>query len=188
MSAAEPPRSHRAPRVHVVLMGLRGSGKSTVSRALAQLVGLPALDLDDATARALGHTSVGAAWAAMGEPAFRAAEAAQLRSTLAMPPQVLALGGGTPTAPGAADLLRAAARDGTAVIVYLSAPPAVLRARLAAASMTDRPSLTGASPLDEIEAVYARRDPIYRGLATHIVDASMQVDAIAAHIARRLGA
>lgn len=158
---------------HLVLIGLRGSGKSTLGAALATRQGIPFLDLDDETAAALGCDSVAAAWKEHGEAAFRAAETRCLREALARPIHIIALGGGTPTAPGAANLLRDATSTGRSVIAYLRADPALLRARLSAegeAAMANRPSLTGKDPLDEIETIYAARDPLYRSIATRVIE------------------
>ncbi|QKK09396.1 MAG: hypothetical protein HND58_15340 [Planctomycetota bacterium] len=54
-------------------------------------------------------------------------------------------------------------------IVYLRAQPETLRARLGAAD-ANRPSLTGAGTLGEIDAVFAARDGLYRELATEIIE------------------
>jgi shikimate kinase len=160
--------------VNLLLIGLRGSGKTTIGRLLADRSGVAwpggFLDLDDLTARHLGARSVGEAWAKHGEPAFRRAESEVLGSALGKDRQVIALGGGTPTSPGAAKLLEAERRAGRARIVYLRADPEVLRARLSAADMSNRPSLTGGDPLAEIEAVFARRDQAYLDLADDVVD------------------
>ncbi|MDX2114317.1 MAG: shikimate kinase [Planctomycetota bacterium] len=158
----------------LILIGLRASGKSTLARALAAAQQLPCADLDHLTAAELGHDSVRAAWAAVGEPAFRIAETRALARALETPGDlVLALGGGTPTAPGAAELLRAARDAGHAVIVYLRCTPDELRRRLAAAgpaALADRPSLTGAAPLDEIESVFRARDSLYSSLASRTLE------------------
>lgn len=167
-----------ARRLPIVLIGLRGSGKSTLGKALARQQGLDFLDLDDLTAGALGHSSAGEAFNAAGERAFRAAEARALAEVLARPfLGVLALGGGTPTAPGAADLLVPPAR-----VVYLRSSPGTLRRRLAATDVAARPSLTGAPMLDEIDAVFAVRDPLYQRLADLVIqtDAMDEAQACAA--------
>jgi shikimate kinase len=152
---------------HVILIGLRGSGKTTIGRLLARDLRTSFVDLDDRTPAVLGAASVADAWAAHGEPAFRDAETTALATVLAEPPGVLALGGGTPTAPGAADLLRAACERG-ATILYLRGTPAALAARLARSHNSHRPSLTGhaANSIEEITKVFDARDPLYRTLAT----------------------
>lgn len=155
--------------MNLVLIGLRGSGKSVVGRLVASRLGRPLVDLDEITPGLLGARSVAEAWAGRGEPAFREAEARALADALRSDGRVLALGGGTPTAPGAADLLRAQRGAGRARIVYLAAGAATLRDRLAGADNAHRPSLTGGDLLAEIETVLLRRDPLYRGLADHIV-------------------
>jgi len=149
----------------VVLLGLRGSGKSTVGAALAPRLGVPFVDLDDRTPALLSETGCADALAKHGEPAFRAAEHDALERVLSEPgPIVLALGGGTPTAPGAAGLLRGA----DALLVYLRARPETLRDRLARTDLDGRPSLTGAGTLEEISALFEARDPLYADLATVI--------------------
>jgi shikimate kinase len=84
---------------------------------------------------------------------------------------VIALGGGTPTAPGARALLDAARAKGTIRIVLLEAPPAVLGARLSIAP-GDRPLLMGANFAEEAELLANRRLPVYRELA----DATVRTD------------
>lgn len=166
----------------VILIGLRGAGKSTAGAALARRAGLPFIDLDDRTAAALGHPTAAAAFEA-GEPAFRAAEAASLRAVLAGPSAVLALGGGTPTAPGAADLIRAARASGHARTLYLRASPATLRARLAATDLAARPSLTGTHALDEIGTIFTARDARYSELADTIIETDrLTPDTLAQHL------
>ena len=176
---------HANPDAAVVLIGLRGSGKTTLGRLLATALSSGFIDLDDRTRARTGHASVSAAFRAVGEPAFRAAEAAALEETLATcPPRtVIALGGGTPTAPGAHALLQRAAAEGRIRVVLLEAPPAVLGARLNAAP-GDRPLLMGADFAEEAALLAARRMPIYRGLAAAIVDTSRPTDqALAALVA-----
>lgn len=170
MAPISPAPEAHATGPHLLLIGLRASGKSTLGAALARALARPFIDLDDRTAQALGAPDAARAWAAHGEPAFRAAETGALRDALRGPRAVIALGGGTPTAPGAADLLRAACAARTARIVYLAAPPALLRARLARTDLATRPPLTPRGTLDEIDAVHAARDPLYRALASRTIE------------------
>jgi shikimate kinase len=159
-----------APVPKIVLMGLRGSGKSTVGRLLADRLGDAFLDLDDATAARLGSSDPAGAISRLGMDRFRLAEADALREALAGDARVIALGGGTPTAPGAADVLRRSTRDGSIVVLYLHADVGSLRTRLASTDTATRPSLTGRGTLDEIGPVYLERDPLYRSLATRVIE------------------
>lgn len=152
----------------IVLMGLRGSGKSTLGRLLGEELGREFVDLDERTPRVLGHESLREAWDQRGEEAFREAEVEALRDVLSQG-VVLALGGGTPTAPGAPAMLREARARG-AILVYLRGSPEALGARLLREENRDRPSLTGAGVVEEIAVVFAARDPLYRELATIAVD------------------
>ncbi len=184
-------------RVQLVLIGLRGSGKTSIARLLAQRRGAPWIDLDDLTPTFVEldppASSVRDAWERAGEAAFRDAEVRALTDLLSESPaacphpaRIIALGGGTPTAkrlPGptphapiatsgaSAESLLRDARDRDAIrIIYLRASPGVLRARLEASDHASRPSLTGANFLDEIPRIYARRDPLYAAIADQTVD------------------
>jgi shikimate kinase len=154
-------------------MGLRGSGKSTLGRLVAQRAGLAFVDLDDVTTSLLGEGTLAELWAQHGEAAFREAEVRALRERVLapdLPQQVVALGGGTPTAPGAAALLRNAVSRGGIRLVYLRAGPEVLRARLARTDTLARPTLTGHGTLEEIGRVFAARDGVYRALASRVLE------------------
>lgn len=155
------------PRTATVLIGLRGSGKTTLGRLLAARRAVAFVDLDDRTVASAGHASVNAMFRAVGEGAFRLAERAALEASLAQDAaagSVIALGGGTPTAPGAREMLEAARDAGRIRIVLLDAPPAVLGARLAVAP-GDRPLLMGADFAEEAALLAERRMPAYRALA-----------------------
>lgn len=153
-----------------MLIGLRGSGKSTLGRALAAAQGCVFVDLDEVTPQVMGFGSVAEAWGARGESEFRAAEAAALQEALRGDGVVIALGGGTPTAPGCAERLIEERRAGRVVVAYLRAEPAALRERLRGRIDASRPSLTGKDPLAEIDDVFAARDPLYQRLATRMVE------------------
>lgn len=152
------------------LVGLRGAGKSSLGRELASRRGLTYVDLDTWTAAAASTESPGAALSTLGEAAFRRAEACALRVVLSYRRQVVALGGGTPTAPGAERLIRDARAVGHVRVIYLRAQPATLRSRLAGTNIKDRPSLTGAGTLEEIDALFAQRDPLYQRIADVVID------------------
>lgn len=170
-----------SPDQNVLLIGLRGSGKSTVGALLADALGLGFLDLDTAALDRLGASTVAQAWSRFGESTFRDAEVDCLRQALSRKGVVIAAGGGTPTAPGAARMIRRMKEQNSVRVVYLRCSPVSLRRRLrqSATSDPDRPSLTGADPLDEIEAVFAARDPLYRSLACAVIDAEEPARSVA---------
>jgi shikimate kinase len=154
------------PAPSIVLIGLRCAGKSLVGARLAERLGRPFVELDAVTSGLLGARSAGEALLSAGAAAFRAAETEALRLVLGAPGRVVALGGGTPTAPGAADLLRRERASGTALVVYLRLPADTLRRRLAATGPADRPSVTGLGTIEEVDRLLAERDPLYASLAS----------------------
>ncbi len=172
---------------NVLLIGLRGSGKSTVGPMLAERLERQFIDLDVVTLWRLRMPTVQRAWAEAGVVRFRQAEADALRDSIESPDRVIAAGGGTPTAPGAERLIRAAAAEGGLFVVYLREEPATLVDRLRAAGETDdRPSLTGADPIAEVWDVYTDRDPLYRDLASIVIDGASSAQDAAARIIARL--
>ncbi|HEY9416398.1 MAG TPA: shikimate kinase [Pseudonocardia sp.] len=88
----------------LILVGPPGSGKSTVGRAVAAQLGVDFRDLDDDVRDAHG-LEAGDLVVELGRERFQEVEVELLRTVLATYDGVLALGGGTPTAPGAAELL-----------------------------------------------------------------------------------
>ena len=147
------------------LIGLRGSGKSTVGRLLADRLGVPFHDAD-AMLEAAAKKSIREMIASEGEPAFRDLEEQILAKLIAKGPAVIATGGGV--------ILREANRrrireSGKAI--WLTADVATLSARLAADPGTAdrRPNLTVGGRA-EIEELLKAREPIYRACANCIVD------------------
>ncbi len=176
---------HPPDAAHLVLIGLRASGKSTVGAALAARRGLPFIDLDEHTRRRLACATIREAFERAGERAFRYAESEALAAALDAPTSVLALGGGTPTAPGAADRLAEMRRTGRAFVIFLDPPVEVLATRLRRQE-GDRPSLTGRGVVEEIGEIAAARRPLYAALADlrllDDVDPESLVSIITSHV------
>ena len=154
------------PRVHLALLGLRCSGKSSVGRELARLLDRELVDLDERIVRLFGAEDTSPARTAglileeRGESRFRDLEETALVETLLAPrPLVIATGGGVVERP--ANRRRLA---GACVCVWLRAPLPELARRMRS-DPTPRPSLTGADPADELEALARRRDPWYAATA-----------------------
>lgn len=151
-------------------MGLRGCGKSTLAPLAAARLGLGWLDLDDMTKTRLGARTVADAWTRAGEAGFRAAEFDALRGALTDEEGVLALGGGTLMNDAARVWFSEYRQAHPVFLIYLRITPGVQRARLAQSSVADRPSLTGKGVLEELDDVFALRDPVYRSLADEVIE------------------
>ena len=170
----------------LVLIGLRLSGKSTLGPIAARQLGLEFMDLDDAVLQHLGATNVTHAFHDMGEAAWRnAGESAELARLLgAKKSCVLSLGGGTPMALGAEQILRQAQARGEIFIVLLDPGESELAMRLAN-NRGDRPPLpssvlTGDARADaatEVRALFESRMPLYRALANMIIDTKQSQNA-----------
>ncbi|HXA27178.1 MAG TPA: 3-dehydroquinate synthase [Candidatus Angelobacter sp.] len=133
----------------VALVGLPGSGKSAVGRALARRLGWRHVDTDELVERRAGRT-VGEVFADEGEEGFRARELSALREALAGPEElVLSCGGGLAAQPGAGSLLFE-----HAWVVWLDAGDTVLLRRLGDAA--DRPLLRD-NPVGALQRLRAER-------------------------------
>jgi shikimate kinase len=150
----------------MILVGLRGSGKTTVGRLLAARLGWEFADADDAIETAAGK-SIAEIFAADGELGFRDREAAALAELCRRNQLVLATGGGAVLRDANRKLLRNAG-----IVVWLAASPEILWKRMQAdpATAARRPNLTATGGLEEVRALLAAREPFYRELAHFSVD------------------
>lgn len=162
---------------HVVLVGLMGSGKSTVGAVLARHLGVRFVDLDDEVARREGR-SVRALLSSGAGAAFRASEAAALADLLTdAEPLVIATGGGAVLDGGSRQRLT----DGP-VVVWLQAPTDVLVARVAHEGAPDRPLLDDGPEL-VLHRLAEERAPLYAEVADLSVDsAADDPDGVAASV------
>lgn len=160
------------PRSSLVLVGLRGAGKTFVGRALARRLGRPFVDLDAEVQRQTGRSS--AAWIERaGLEAFRAIEARALAGLAGRRGLVVATGGGV------LERREHAARLAALGPVAWLDVTADLSAERVQHDPTPRPLLGGAlSPLDESRALKARRDPHYAAVASLRLDAALPLEAL----------
>jgi shikimate kinase len=162
-----------------VLVGLPGTGKSTVGRRLARILGVPFADTDELVEQATGCT-VPELFETRGEDAFRAIEADTIASALERFDGVLALGGGAVTTPR----MRATIAASGVPVVRLQAPITVLTARVGDART--RPLLRS-GPSERLAELAAEREPAYQDVATMTVGTDQRTPGqVAATIAARL--
>jgi shikimate kinase len=147
------------------LIGLRGSGKSTVGRLLADRLNLPFVDADAELEAESGRT-IREIVARDGEPAFRDLEEQILAKLIRRGPAVIATGGGVVMRESNRRRIRESGKA-----VWLTADVKTLSDRLACDPTTAdrRPDLTVGGRA-EIAQLHATREPMYRACADIIVD------------------
>lgn len=144
-----------------VLVGLPGSGKSTIGRRLAKALGVSMLDTDIAIEQQTGR-SIADIFAADGEQEFRRIEEEVVRAALVDHDGVLSLGGGAVTSPGVC----AALAGHTVVYLEISAAEGIRRT----GGSTVRPLLAGPNRAEKYRDLMSKRAPLYRRVATIRVD------------------
>jgi len=152
----------REPAGHLVLVGLMGTGKSTVGRMVAERLGRRFRDSDQEIEDRTGRT-VREIFAAEGEDVFRDLETEVLRDALASAePSVIAAAGGVVLRATNREALRAAGSR----VVWLLADPAMLVDRVTAGG--HRPLLDD-DPAATLRRMASEREDLYREVADAIV-------------------
>ena len=155
----------------IVLVGYRGSGKTTIGRLLAERLLYSFVDTDERVVQHSGK-SIKAIFAEEGEKSFRDLECLAVANAVARARHVVALGGGAL----GRDENRVAIRTADAAVVYLACEPGELYRRIHADPRTaqSRPNLTSlGGGIDEIKHLLQQREPVYRQMAMLSVDVTM---------------
>lgn len=164
----------------IALLGLRGAGKSTIGRALADALACPFVELDEDVERRTG-LSLTEIFEVHGEAEYRRIERAVLRERLdAGAACVLATGGGIVTEPETWDLLRARAHT-----VWLRAEPQDHWDRVVAQGDT-RPMAGDARAFANLEAILDARVDLYAQAERTVDTSTASADSIARSLARDL--
>ena len=153
-------------RGNLFLVGLMGAGKTTLGRQLARRLDKRFVDADHELEARLG-VSIPTIFEIEGEDGFREREESIIDELTRMSGVVLATGGGA--------VLRAASRarlrdNGT--VLYLHAEPETLWQRLR--NSRHRPMLHAADPRNRLVELYRLRDPLYREVASHVVESDRE--------------
>ena len=171
------------PGRHLLLVGLSGSGKSTVGRLVADGLGAALLDIDQLLVRQVGMP-VSQMFGMLGEPEFRRMERDAVAAAWAAEgPSVIVPGAGWAAQAGQMEAGKA-----RSLTIYLECPPQVAARRLEQGE--ERPLLAGTNPEQRLTAQLKDREPYYR-LADYEVAAGKRAAAeVAAEVmalARRHG-
>jgi shikimate kinase len=160
-----------------VLVGMPGSGKSTVGRRLAKAMHVPLLDTDAKIVETTGRT-IADIFANDGEREFRRIEEEVVKAALACHDGIVSLGGGAVTSPG----VREALVGHTVVYLEISVAEGIRRA-----SGTTRPLLGGDDAGEKYRRLMAERMPLYRQVATMRVNTNRRnPGAVVRYLAMRL--
>lgn len=169
--------------MNVVLIGFSGTGKSTVGRAVATLLGWPFVDTDAEVQHAVGKP-IHRIFAEDGEKAFRALEAEAVARALSSAKRVVALGGGAVMRPANREIVSAGN-----LVVLLDASADTIVGRLTQSREREPRPVVGigtggdAEALGRVLAVKQEREPVYRHLADLVVETDGAIpSAIAARI------
>ena len=151
---------------NLILIGYRGTGKTSVGRLLAQQLGWNFVDADDEVEHS-ADKSIAQIFSDDGEEVFRDLEQRIVAELCQRKQHVVSLGGGAVLR----DTNRAAIQSG-GTVVWLTASPATIQQRLELdpATRARRPNLTQQGGLDEIETVLKQREKFYRACADLEVD------------------
>jgi len=161
-----------------VLMGMPGSGKSTIGRRLAKALDLTLLDTDAKIVETTGRT-IADIFSNDGEPEFRRVEEQVVRAALAEHDGIISLGGGAITSPGVRDALA----GHTVIFLEISAAEGIRRTT----GGTVRPLLAGPDPAQKYRDLMSERVPLYRRAATMRVNTNRRnPGAVVRHIVERL--
>jgi shikimate kinase len=165
---------------HIVLVGLPGSGKTTVGRAAAKIAGKPFIDFDEEIVRREGMP-VAQFFATRGEPAFRALERQLTEELVEHPPSVVSPGGGWIATPGVVEIIRPPAR-----LIYLRVSPEAALKRLGPDTHT-RPLLAGRDPVTDLSGLLARRREFYESADVMIDSELVGIQEVIEMVAREAG-
>lgn len=171
---------------NIYLVGLMGSGKSTIGRALSRRLGWKFIDTDRLIEKMAGRP-IRNIFARNGEDAFRRLEKRAVAGAARKSGRVVAVGGGAVTNPKNVSVMKR-----TGIVVYLQVSVAAALRRAESEGIAKRPLLSGRSPKDRLRVLRSllnRRRPLYlRCCDVRIQSRSHHPELIADRILRRLPA
>ncbi|HYF94155.1 MAG TPA: shikimate kinase [Symbiobacteriaceae bacterium] len=152
--------------MNAVLIGMMGSGKSTVGRLLAGALLRPFIDTDTLVELKAGAL-IRQIFAAEGEAGFRRREAEAVLEAVAEDGRIIATGGGAVLNPTSREALRRGA-----LVFWLDAEPEELYRRAMHQGAAARPLLNGPDPLDTLRRLRDERAPAYAQAGHYCISAA----------------
>ncbi len=148
----------------IVLIGMMGSGKSSVGRCLNRRTGLAILETDEMVASNFG-LSIPEIFSRHGEKKFRKAETEALRTLSTTKRAIIATGGGMVLRKQNVEIM-----NRLGLIVWLDGNEETLFAR--ALRRTDRPLLQTKNPRKAFSQIHDERRPLYAKITNIRIDTS----------------
>lgn len=165
---------------NVILIGMMGSGKTTVGRLVAQRTGRDFIDLDALIESRMSKRIV-EIFSEDGEEGFRDLETEALQDVAGSTHAVIATGGGVVIKPGNRRILQ-----GMGIVVWLDAPPDELLKRIG--DDESRPMLHGQNPLKRMERLLVDRRGFYADAShIHLDTTELTPEEIADRVSQELG-
>ncbi len=161
-----PDRGRKLQSGNLVLVGMMGSGKTTMGRTLARHLGKAFLDSDEEIQKRTG-VNIPHIFDVEGEPGFRLRETAAIADLVKRDNMVLATGGGAVLAERNRMLLQQCG-----IVVYLRASVHDLWHRTR--HDRNRPLLQTGDPYGKLMELYRQRDPLYQQVADIVIQSGKQ--------------
>ncbi|HEU0234659.1 MAG TPA: shikimate kinase [Gallionella sp.] len=161
-----PRDSRKLQSGNLVLVGMMGSGKTTMGRALARHMGKAFVDSDEEIQKCTGVT-IPHIFDIEGETGFRQRESAVISDLVGRDNMVLATGGGAVLAEQSRELMQ---QNG--IVIYLKASVHDLWQRTR--HDRNRPLLQTADPHAKLTELFQQRDPLYRQVADIVIQSGKQ--------------
>jgi shikimate kinase len=168
--------------MNLFLIGLPGSGKSTLGRELAKLLGLKIVDTDAEIIQVEGK-SIEAIFADQGENYFRETEQAILKNISENDGQLISTGGGMPCFFDNMDHM-----NQRGISIFIDVPVETIHQRLIGQRSQNRPMLVGKTDeevLNFLKLKYEERIPFYAKATVCVKGSNIKVNEIVAELKNR---